>query len=143
VCITFQDFQERLYGEPKHGRKKLVYTDMFWTRAARYVSGYVCFGLMSAFMFEGVVLSQAASSGSETSGQASVTTLSVDARLVNLPVVVRDKKGALVTNLTKEDFALQVDGHPQTIRYFDIDSNLPLTLGLLIDTSMSQSNVID
>lgn len=75
--------------------------------------------------------------------QSSVTTLSVDARLVNLPVVVRDKKGALVSGLTKEDFSLQVDGHPQTIRYFDIDTNLPLTLGLLIDTSLSQRNVID
>src|SRR6202035_4014841 len=53
-------------------------------------------------------------------------TLSVDARLVNLPVVVRDKKGALVQNLTKEDFSLQVDGHPQVIRYFDKDTNLPL-----------------
>ncbi len=70
-------------------------------------------------------------------------TLSVDARLVNLPVVVRDKNGALVQNLTKADFSLQVDGHAQTIRYFDLDANLPLTLGLLVDTSMSQRNVID
>jgi VWFA-related protein len=70
-------------------------------------------------------------------------TLSVDARLVNLPVVVRDTKGALVQNLTKADFTLQVDGHPQTIRYFDIDNNLPLTLGLLVDTSESQRNAID
>jgi VWFA-related protein len=70
-------------------------------------------------------------------------TLSVDARLVNLPVVVRDQKGALVQNLTKADFSLQVDGHPQTIRYFDIDVNLPLTLGLLVDTSLSQRQVID
>jgi VWFA-related protein len=70
-------------------------------------------------------------------------TIAVDARLVNLPVVVRDKKGALVQNLTKDDFTLQVDGHPQTIRYFDIDKNLPLTLGLLVDTSFSQRDVID
>jgi VWFA-related protein len=70
-------------------------------------------------------------------------TLSVDARLVNLPVVVRDKKGALVQNLTKDDFVLQVDGKPQTIRYFDKDTNLPLTLGLLVDTSLSQRDVID
>ena len=70
-------------------------------------------------------------------------TLSVDARLVNLPVIVRDKKGALVQKLTKDDFALQVDGHPQTIRYFDIDKNLPLTLGLLVDTSLSQRKAID
>lgn len=69
--------------------------------------------------------------------------LSVDARLVNLPVVVRDKKGALVQNLTKEDFHLQVDGHPQVIRYFDIDTDLPLALGLLVDTSLSQRTVLD
>jgi VWFA-related protein len=70
-------------------------------------------------------------------------TLSVDARLVNLPVVVRDKKGALIQNLTKDDFVLQVDGKPQTIRYFDKDTNLPLILGLLVDTSLSQRDVID
>lgn len=70
-------------------------------------------------------------------------TLSVDARLVNLPVVVRDKKGALIQNLTKDDFVLQVDGKPQRVRYFDKDTNLPLTLGLLVDTSLSQRQVID
>jgi hypothetical protein len=71
------------------------------------------------------------------------TTLSMDARLVNLPVVVRDKKGALIQNLTKADFTLQVDGKPQEIRSFDKDANLPLTLGLLVDTSMSQRTVLD
>ena len=73
----------------------------------------------------------------------SAPTIAVDARLVNLPVVVRDKKGALVQNLTKDDFSLQVDGHPQTIRYFDIDKDMPLTLGLLVDTSLSQRKAID
>src|SRR5580693_6701451 len=72
-----------------------------------------------------------------------VPTIAVDARLVNLPVVVRDKKGALIQNLNKDDFTLQVDGKPQTIRYFDKDTNLPLTLGLLVDTSLSQRDVID
>src|SRR5580698_5217477 len=70
-------------------------------------------------------------------------TIAVDARLVNLPVIVRDKKGALVQNLTKDDFILQVDDKPQVIRYFDKDTNLPLTLGLLVDTSLSQRDVID
>ncbi|HEY0163552.1 MAG TPA: VWA domain-containing protein [Edaphobacter sp.] len=69
--------------------------------------------------------------------------IAVEARLVNLPVVVRDKKNALVRNLGKDDFKLQVDGRPQSIRYFDIDSNLPLTLGLLVDTSASQRSVLD
>src|ERR1700723_4131276 len=69
---------------------------------------------------------------------SSPATIAVDARLVNLPVVVRDKKGALVQNLTKDDFALQVDGKRQTIRYFDKDTNLPLPLGLMVDTSQSK-----
>ncbi|MCU1321065.1 MAG: VWFA-related domain protein [Acidobacteriaceae bacterium] len=75
--------------------------------------------------------------------ESATTTLSVDARLVNLPVVVRDKKGALIQNLTKDDFVLKVDGHAQTIRYFDQDANLPLTLGLLVDTSQSQRSALD
>ncbi len=90
--------------------------------------------------------SQSAAPPQSTSNQtpaSTAPTIAVDARLVNLPVVVRDKKGALVQNLTKDDFTLQVDGHPQTIRYFDIDKNLPLTLGLLVDTSLSQRDVID
>src|ERR1700722_751646 len=67
------------------------------------------------------------------------TTISVDAKLVNVPVVVRDKKGALVQSLAKDDFNLQVDGKQQAIRYFDLDTNLPLQLGLLVDTSMSMA----
>ncbi len=71
------------------------------------------------------------------------TTLSLDARLVNLPVVVRDKKGAIIQNLTKDDFTLTVDGHAETIRYFDKDSDLPLTIGLLVDVSGSVRNMLD
>ena len=79
----------------------------------------------------------------DQSSTTTAPTIAVDARLVNLPVVVRDKKGALIQNLTKDDFTLQVDGKPQTIRYFDKDTNLPLTLGLLVDISQSQRNVLD
>jgi VWFA-related protein len=71
------------------------------------------------------------------------TTLSVNVKVVSLPVTVRDKKGAIVRNLTKDDFELQEDGRPQSIRYFNQETNLPLTLGLLVDTSMSQSKVLD
>ena len=74
---------------------------------------------------------------------AQVPTLKMDARLVNLPVVVRDKKGALIQTLSKEQFALNVDGKAQTIRYFDRDTNLPLTLGLLVDASRSVASAID
>lgn len=69
--------------------------------------------------------------------------LSVEARLVIVSAVVRDKKGALVGSLQKDAFALSVDGKPQSIRYFDHDTNVPLTVGLLIDTSMSQRKVLD
>jgi VWFA-related protein len=69
--------------------------------------------------------------------------ISVEAKLVVVPASVRDKKNALVGNLKKEDFVLQVDGKAQTIRYFDHDSDVPLTLGLLVDTSMSQRTVLD
>ena len=71
------------------------------------------------------------------------TTLSLDAKLVNLPVIVRDKKNALIQNLTKDDFTLTVDGHPESIRYFDKDNDLPLTLGLLVDVSGSVRNTLE
>ncbi len=79
----------------------------------------------------------------DTGAPDKTQTLSLAAKLVNLPVVVRDKKGALVQNLSKDDFVLSVDGKPQVIRYFDKDSNLPLTLGLLVDVSQSQRSVLD
>jgi VWFA-related protein len=71
------------------------------------------------------------------------TTMSVDVKLVTLPVTVRDQHGQIVRNLTKDDFVLQDDDRPQVIKYFSQDTNLPLTLGLLVDTSLSQRNVLD
>jgi VWFA-related protein len=70
-------------------------------------------------------------------------TISVNVKLVTMFATVRDKHGALIRNLTKDDFALEQDGHQQTITYFAPDSDLPLTLGLLVDTSMSQRRVLD
>ena len=69
--------------------------------------------------------------------------MTVDAKLVIVPAVVRDKHGALVPGLTGDNFVLQVDGKPQSVRYFDHDADAPLLVGLLIDTSMSQRNVLD
>src|SRR6266849_5919216 len=70
------------------------------------------------------------------------TTFSSDVKVVNVFATVRNKQGEIVHNLTKEDFALMEDGRPQTIRYFSRESDLPLTLGLLVDTSMSQRRVL-
>ena len=63
-------------------------------------------------------------------------------RVVNVFATVRDKKGQIVRGLTKEDFTLEEDGRPQTIRYFSQESNLPLTLGLLVDTSLSERRML-
>ena len=48
----------------------------------------------------------------------------------------------MVTDLTKDDFVLDEEGKPQTIRYFSRETDLPLTLGLLVDTSGSERNVL-
>ena len=69
--------------------------------------------------------------------------ISVDVKVVNVLATVRDKHAQVVRNLTKADFTLEEDGRPQAIRYFTRESNLPLTLGLLVDTSMSQRRVLD
>src|SRR5580704_1487751 len=99
--------------------------------------------LLASLLLVPSLPAQQKSSTPDQTPASTAPTIAVDARLVNLPVVVRDKKGALIQNLTKDDFILQVDGKPQTIRYFDKDTNLPLTLGLLVDTSLSQRQVID
>src|SRR5579863_3035530 len=69
-------------------------------------------------------------------------TFSTDVHVVNLFATVRDSQGHAVPNLTRDDFTLEEDGRPQTIRYFSQESGLPLTLGLLVDTSISQKRVL-
>ena len=81
--------------------------------------------------------------GPSLRAQEPAATIAVDVKVVTLPVTVRDKHGKIVRDLTKDDFTLQEDGRPQTIRYFSQETNLPLTLGLLVDTSRSQTNVLD
>src|SRR5271157_2228948 len=72
-----------------------------------------------------------------------VPTFSSDVKVVSVLATVRDKHGQIVNNLTKDDFKLQQDGQPQNIRYFTRVTDLPLTLGLLVDTSMSQRRLIE
>jgi VWFA-related protein len=67
---------------------------------------------------------------------------STDVKVVNLFATVRDKDGRIVKNLTKEDFTLAEEGRPQTIRYFAQQTDLPLTLGLLVDVSGSERRML-
>lgn len=66
----------------------------------------------------------------------------IDSSLVNVLATVRDKKGATVKSLTKDDFVITEDDHPQTITFFSQGADQPLTLGLVADTSRGQSGVI-
>jgi VWFA-related protein len=75
--------------------------------------------------------------------QGPAGTLKVSVNVVGLFFNVKDKHGALMPNLTKDDFEVLEDGQPQKIKYFAAESNLPLTLGILIDSSGSQLRVLD
>jgi VWFA-related protein len=69
-------------------------------------------------------------------------TLKVNVNVVQLFFNVKDKKGGLIPNLPKDSFEVLEDNKPQTVKYFSADSNLPLTLGILIDSSASQERVL-
>lgn len=68
---------------------------------------------------------------------------STEVKVVNLFATVRDANGAYRRDLNKEDFELRENGRPQQIRYFSRETDLPLALGLMVDTSMSAARVLD
>jgi Ca-activated chloride channel family protein len=71
-------------------------------------------------------------------------TLTVKVQMVAIDAVVRDKKtGELAPQLAKDSFTLRVDGKPAEIKYFNRDNDLPLTIGLLVDTSGSEREFFD
>ena len=76
-------------------------------------------------------------------GAQDLPTFSTDVKIVSVLATVTNHKGEIIRDLTKDDFLLLEDKRPQTIRYFSQESDLPLTLGLMVDTSMSQRRVLD
>jgi VWFA-related protein len=67
----------------------------------------------------------------------------VQVNLVNLFATVRDKKTKqIIPNLEQSDFKITEDGVEQKISFFARESTLPITLGLLIDTSGSEANTL-
>ena len=90
-----------------------------------------------------VAHAQPQSPGQSQDQDQSAETLKVNVNVVQLFFNVKDKKGALIPNLTKDSFQILEDGTSQTIKYFAAESNLPLTLGILIDSSGSQARVLD
>ena len=69
--------------------------------------------------------------------------IKVDVDVVSLYCTVHNKQNGLVGSLTKNDFDLAEDAKPQTIKYFSKETDLPLTIGLLIDVSGSQESMIE
>jgi len=70
-------------------------------------------------------------------------TIKVEVDLVNLFCSVRNKSGSYISNLTKDDFQVFEDGKPQDLKFFVRETDLPLTIGLLVDVSRSQEALID
>ncbi|HTW61553.1 MAG TPA: VWA domain-containing protein [Terracidiphilus sp.] len=77
-----------------------------------------------------------------TPDQQPVATFHVNVNLVDVIFTVKDKNGALVPHLTKNDCTVDEDKVPQTLKTFVAESNQPLTLGILLDTSGSQQRVL-
>jgi VWFA-related protein len=83
------------------------------------------------------------SNSKDQSQDQSLETLKVNVEVVQLFFNVKDKRGALIPHLTRENFDIFEDGKPQTIKYFKAETDLPLTLGILIDSSGSQMRVLE
>jgi VWFA-related protein len=69
--------------------------------------------------------------------------IEVHVKSVDVTAIVRDKHGKIIPDLTADAFVLEEDGRPQTINYFAKESDLPLRLGLLVDTSLSQRRLLE
>jgi VWFA-related protein len=83
----------------------------------------------------------AAQDGNQPSGNPQAT-LKVTSAVVNVYAVVREKNGRLIPDLTKDDFAVEENDEPQTIKYFARGTDTPLTMGIMVDTSPSQGQVL-
>ncbi|HVA63306.1 MAG TPA: VWA domain-containing protein [Terriglobales bacterium] len=71
-----------------------------------------------------------------------VPTIIANADLVNMVFSVEGKHGSYVPNLGEGDFRVLEDGRPQRVQFFSLEDQVPLTLGLLLDTSPSQAGIL-
>jgi VWFA-related protein len=101
---------------------------------------FVCTRFVRIFAIGGLAL--LALLGGKTRGQQEPK-IAVDVKTVNVIATVRDKHGKIVPDLNQDAFVLTEDSRPQTINYFAKETDLPLRLGLLVDTSLSQRRVLD
>ncbi len=102
----------------------------------------VAFGLCATLVFSQQAPKQPPAPPPQTPAEADEPLLKVDVDLVSILFSVRNRQGGLVPNLGKDDFNIFEDGKQQTIRNFTRETDLPLTIGLLVDVSKSQENLI-
>ena len=110
------------------------------SRTSKFARGKVV-ALALSLLAIGLAPSQAQNNANDQ--DQSLETFKVNVNVVQLFLNVKDKHGALIPALSKNDFEIYEDGKPQTIKYFAAESNLPLTLGMLIDSSGSQQRVLE
>jgi VWFA-related protein len=96
--------------------------------------------LVAALAIAGPAVAQ--QSGAGSGGQEQTPTFRKNVNLVNVFFTVKDKHGALIPDLNKDHFDVFEEGQPQAIKYFAAESNLPLTLGIMIDSSMSMEKML-
>ncbi len=101
------------------------------------------YGRQSAIVFALLLPLSAQTTGSDQTRNPDEATFSTEVKVVNILATVRTKAGQIVNDLAKDDFALTENKRPQEIRYFSRESDLPLTIGLMVDTSMSQARVLE
>jgi VWFA-related protein len=106
-------------------------------RIARLMGRYFIVALAAALALPGT------RTPAQQPGPDDLPIISVDVDLVNILFSVRDRRGRLVSNLTQADFTIEEEGWPQTVKYFSRQTDLPITLGLLVDTSISQGAIIE
>jgi VWFA-related protein len=91
-----------------------------------------------------VTLTSTAAWAQNQQSQTSPTgpTLKIETEVVDVYAIVEGKHHSLIPNLQKQDFEVTEDGTSQQIKYFSRETDTPLTIGLLVDTSPSQEHVL-
>jgi VWFA-related protein len=98
--------------------------------------------LLAVFLLGSILIKVAALPAQQKSSDEGPL-IKVDVNVVNVLCTVRNKANGLVGNLEKNDFTILEDGKQQTITNFTRETDLPLTMALLVDVSESQERLIE
>jgi VWFA-related protein len=113
-------------------------------RMTSYAAGILTLAL--AGIVAASAVGEASANGQSQSQQQtpqSDQTLKAQTTVVNVFATVRDKHHAIVSDLTEKDFKITEDGQEQKVAFFSRERNLPITLGILIDTSGSMERILN